>query len=426
VALGAATGVVLLWFTTISVFLLNVCGNNYSKVFIYDGCLGGGSVTVFIFCLLEVIVGAWFLRRYFLPLLFGRENYASFDKLKQEKLVGFIAQIVVRSSCCVQLMTILLGGWGLQLSMESGLFSQFNAKMYYHKLVETGESTTCQQAGMHHADVAALRTWYLAKYHMIAVHLWELAYIPGLTLDTWLHNLFLVLIAAMASQPEASLSDGHDQALVDAVGFSFILGASMNSLVKSCVVMYHYTAPNHIRQARWMEASIGGANLITLCFYFGFPIGFIATHWSRFGVVTVWVLLLSVLFLTCVEIRLVIVKRSIARAARRKAAVAKSSVAAVSLTFLCNSGTDAKNESVVVVGSNDCNDAILDSEKFLSPSAQHGNSRALLSPGASAPLSSGVAQTWSHRISSGSFFSFPLQMVEALQNQDEDRKLSLC
>merc|ERR1712057_154434 len=105
---------------------------------------------------------------------------------------------------------------------------------------------------MNHLDVAAIRSWYFTKYHMVAVHLWELAYIPGLTLDVWLHHLFVVLTAAIASQPEALTGNYNEQPLLDTVGFSFILGASMNAPVSMCVVLYHFTAPKYLTQAMWM------------------------------------------------------------------------------------------------------------------------------------------------------------------------------
>lgn len=331
--LGAAAGIVFLWFTTITVCLDRVVGNDFDKVFIYDGCLGSGSVTVFIFCLVEIIVGAWFLRRYFLPLLFGHELYESFDSLKQQKMVGFIAQIVVRLSCAVQLITIVSGAWGSQLTFDKGLFSVHNARKAYSKLLEQKIPTTCADAGMNHLDVAALRSWYFTKYHMVGVHVWELAYIPGLTIDSWGHHLFVIIVAAVVSQPEAPTGHFDEQPYLDTIGFSFIMGASLNSLVKVCVVMYHYCAPNYSRQASWMDASITGAWILLVTCYFGFPLVFTFLHWDKLGAVSLVVVVVGVLFLSFVEVRLIIVKRSISRAARRKALAAASAIACPGINY---------------------------------------------------------------------------------------------
>jgi hypothetical protein len=378
-----------------------------------------------IFCMLEVIAGAWFLRKFFLPLLFGREAYNSFDQLKQEKLVGFCAQIVVRASVFVQLMSILCGLWGGHLSMDTGFMANFNAKSYYHTLIESGESTSCHKAGMHHDDVAALRTWFIAKYHLIAVHLWELAFIPGLTLDTWLHHLVLVVIAAIASQPQAALGgNGLDQPLVDAVGFSFFLGAATNAFVKLPVVMYHYTAPNYLLQARCMEASIAGAWFILLFFYAAWPLFFTITHWSKFRTPTLVVILGGVLFFVLVEIRLVIVKRSIARAARKKAKAIKASQGALAGTTLLS--TEAAGAGAGVFPENIHSSAFDDPEKAVK---SHDVIKLDMGPAcAPSPFHEG-AHSAPLPLRGKAAPRNPItlfRLVEDLENQDEGRKLSQC
>lgn len=155
---GAILGIVLLWYGTVAFVVLNIFEDNYDRVFIYDGCLGKGSVTIFIFCLLEVIVGAWFIRKYLLPLLFN-PVWTTFDSLKQQKLIGFIAQIVVRTACAAQLVTIMFGGWGPQLTLETGLFAKHNAREAYNKLLDTKVPTSCKDDGMDHLDVAAMRSY---------------------------------------------------------------------------------------------------------------------------------------------------------------------------------------------------------------------------------------------------------------------------
>lgn len=319
--LGGLLAIVLLWFSTISYFVLDICTGDYTKVWIYEGCINNGTVTVFSFCMVEVIVAAWFLSKYFLPLLFGHALWDTFDNLKQQKLVGFIAQIVIRSSCASQLIGLGLGIWGNHMTLHHGMFPNHNAKLAYDHLLKTNEPTTCAQAGMNDNDVRAMRAWVFAKYHMMAVHIWELAFIPGLTLDGWLHHLFVIVVAAIGCQPTTLGRSAEIQPYIDLVGYSFILGASLNALVKACVVMYHYTAPNALQQARWMEASIAGAWFILLGFYLGFPLIVTVYHAKKLGIpTTICLFVLPVVFLVIVEVRLVLVKRSIARNARRKAA----------------------------------------------------------------------------------------------------------
>jgi hypothetical protein len=324
--LGGLIGLVLLWFGTVAVFFLEIVSDDYSAVFLYDGCINMGSVTVFMFCMLEVVVGAWFLGKYFLPILFGRELWDSFDPLKQQKLIGFIAQIVVRCACIVNLLNILaisVTSASPLFTLRDGFFSHWNAKLAYAKLIKDHVPTSC--AEMNSNEVWAIRTWYFAKYHMAAVHIWELSFIPGLTIDGWLHHVFVVIVAAIGCQPMMfdKRLNPTIQPYVDAVGFSFIFGASLNAFVKACVVMYHWRSPNHLSQAMWMNLSIAGAWMILICFYITLPCVVAGLNVDKIGwgpVLTV--VICPVIFLSCVEVRLVLVKRSIARNARRKAALA--------------------------------------------------------------------------------------------------------
>lgn len=206
------------------------------------------------------------------------------------------------------------------VNLEEGLFHMFNMKAARENLIKHGVVTTCHKAGMDAQAIHAYSSWALAKYQMVAVHIWELSFIPGLSIDGWLHHLFVVLVATVIGQPLSLTGNPQIQPLIDLVGFSFILGASLNSLVKCCVVMYHYTAPRALTQARWMEASITGACLITIFAYFGFPLWQAIWHAKAFGrLTTIFVVLIPITFLVVVEIRLVFVKLSISRKARRKA-----------------------------------------------------------------------------------------------------------
>jgi len=221
----------------------------------------------------------------------------------------------------VQLLVILGGGWGTHLTLEGGLFQKFNVKRAYEELTKHHVVTSCADAGMNHYDVAAMRAWWFSKFHMVAVHVWELSYIPGLSLEGWLHHLFVILVAIITTQPDLLLAGRQEvQPLIDSIGFSLILGASLNCLVKACVVMYHFTAPRALRQARWMEASIAGACLVLATFYTTIPLIISFVHARDFGpIVLIFMCLLPISFISVVEFRLILIKMSIARNARRKA-----------------------------------------------------------------------------------------------------------
>jgi len=284
---------------------------------------------------------------------------------------------------------------------------------------------------MNHGDVSTIRSWYFCKYHMVAVHLWELAFIPGLTLDGWCHHLFVVLCAAIASQPEAPTGKPGEQPFLDTIGFSFILGASLNCLVKMCVVMYHYTAPKYLVQARFMEGSIVGAILIEVVFYFTFPLVFTFTHYDKFSTAAVVIIIIGIIFLGFVEVRLVIVKRSIARNARTKARTQlNTSEAGEALTVTYNDppalGPNPPALAHTFSG--------IDSSPEAGVTATHspGGSRmgawgSNPPPQASSPQSSGNYSPplgGSSGLLSGT--SGLHEWVAALDSQDEGQKLSQC
>eukprot|EP00747_Dinoflagellata_sp_TGD_P092701 gnl/TRDRNA2_/TRDRNA2_165499_c0_seq2.p1 gnl/TRDRNA2_/TRDRNA2_165499_c0~~gnl/TRDRNA2_/TRDRNA2_165499_c0_seq2.p1 ORF type:complete len:274 (-),score=24.22 gnl/TRDRNA2_/TRDRNA2_165499_c0_seq2:56-877(-) len=180
-------------------------------------------------------------------------------------------------------------------------------------------ATTCAESGMEPHEAAALRLWAFAKFHMIAVHVWELALIPDLTLDSWLHHVFVIGVASIGSEPQALTGKPEIQPYLDSIGFFLIMGASLNSAVKACVVMYHLTAPNASKQANWMWASIAGAFLLTMTTYLALPCFFAFWHAQRLGALTLILCLLLLALLVFVEFRLILVKRLIAMKARSKA-----------------------------------------------------------------------------------------------------------
>lgn len=312
--MGSVVAIMLLWPSTIAVFVPEfLIRADPAKVLIENGCIGSGPVTVFSLILLQVSVASVLLKRCLAPTVF--QSWKEFDDLKQRKLVGFFAQITVRASVAVQILSHV---WS-QMNLRDGLFSNLNAKTAYQHMMDTKRATTCGEERFDPNDVLALRAWTFAKYHMIAVHIWELSFIPDLTLDSWLHHVFVICVASLASDPEALTGRPEIQPFVDSIGFFFILGASLNFLVKACVVMYHYSAPVAMRQAIWMWASTIGGLIIMLVFYIALPVAILCLHFNDFGLKTVALLSLLILFLSMVELRLLLVKRIIANNAMLKA-----------------------------------------------------------------------------------------------------------
>merc|ERR1712228_690053 len=105
-------------------------------------------------------------------------------------------------------------------------------------------------------DAAAMRSWTFARDAMMAVMVWELAFIPGLPLDAWLHHLFVILGVAMGSDPQLLGSRAPVQPLIDGISFFLVLGA---------------TLPAAARQAKWMMASIMVQALLVLVLFVGLP-----------------------------------------------------------------------------------------------------------------------------------------------------------
>merc|ERR1719213_614771 len=106
--------------------------------------------------------------------------------------------------------------------MEDGLFADFNVKEANARLVSHKQVTTCSEAGMTLNDAAAMRSWTFARDAMMAVMAWELAFIPELPLDSWLHHVFVILGVAIGSDPHLG-SRAQVQPLIDGIAFFLVL-----------------------------------------------------------------------------------------------------------------------------------------------------------------------------------------------------------
>jgi len=234
--------------------------------------------------------------------------------LKQQKLVGFIVKILVRISCAVQIISLV----SPEFNMEDGLFAHFNVKEANARLVNHKQVTTCLEAGMTLNDAAAMRSWTFARDDMMAVMVWELAFIPELPLDAWLHHLFVIMGVAMGSDPQLLGSRAQIQPLIDGISFFLVLGATLAAAVEGAVLMYHFSAPTAARQAKWMMISIVVQALLVLILFVSFPCAVVFMHLESFGCYQSIGIAVIIGLLAAVEVKMIIVKLAIFRNARRK------------------------------------------------------------------------------------------------------------
>jgi hypothetical protein len=230
-------------------------------------------------------------------------------------MVGFFVKIAVRIAVAVQVL-FLVTPW---VSVENGLFGDFNMKEAYSNLVHKGKTDTCADAGMTLRDAVALRAWTFARDDMMAVMVWELAFIPSLPLDAWSHHLFVIFGVTLGSDPRLLGANAGIQPDVDAISFFLILGAAFAALVEGAVLMYHFRAPAAAIQARWMLASMAIQATIVVVFFGILPGAFVVRKWKSFGSIA-FGFMVVLAFLVLVEIKMIVVKWAIVKNSWRKAA----------------------------------------------------------------------------------------------------------
>jgi hypothetical protein len=201
-------------------------------------------------------------------------------------------------------------------------------KHAYKELVNNLSATTCAQAGMDVSAAVALRAWTFTRDDMMAVMAWELAFIPDLPLDAWLHHLFVILGVAIGSDPQVLGGNSALQPLIDGVSFFLVLGAAFAALVEAAVLMYHFSAPKAAQQAKWMIVSMAIQALLVVVFFVVLPVTVVLIHLDDFGGLAIGFILVLI-FLAAVEVKMLIVKWAIVKSARRKA---QRQAAAVPLT----------------------------------------------------------------------------------------------
>lgn len=285
--------------------------SDLATVFVSEGCIGATTQTVFVLCLLVVLLACTLLHAIVTPWIFG-SKWQAYDHLKRRKMVGFFVKIFVRLSCAVQLL-VLVAPW---FDLAEGLFAHFNVQAA-NRLLHFAASTTCAAAGMSQEDATALRVWVFVRDSITAVMAWELAFIPELPLNAWLHHLFVILGVALGSDPQMTAPYPHLLPLIESVTFLLVLGATMAAAVEVCVLMYHFVAPDGRRQAFWMAASIVVQAIVVLVLFVWLPACVIAEHYGNLDMLGCFIVFLLA-FLAVVESRMMVIKWFIVKNARRK------------------------------------------------------------------------------------------------------------
>lgn len=223
-------------------------------------------------------------------------------------------KILVRVACAVQISALIAP----RFDLETGLFASFNVK---HETADSHQRhtvQTCEDAGMTLGDAVALRAWTFARDDMMAVMVWELAFIPELPADAWLHHLFVILGVVIGSDGQLLASRAPVQPLVDGIALFLVLGAALAALVEAAVLMYHLSHASPSAQARWMVRSIVAQAAIVLVFFVALP-GLVALMHLHELEGLAFGLLALLAFLAAVEVKMIVVKWAIVKSARRKA-----------------------------------------------------------------------------------------------------------
>lgn len=312
--LAVTASILILWKPTLVVIFKDYFyETDLSTVCLHDACIGSTTQTVFVFCLLEVLVAAVLLKNFVVPALFGTKSWTGFDEIKRKKIVGYVIKITVRVSCAIQIFVLV---WPY-FSMQDGLFASANVKKAYVDLVRDKIITSCEQADMSLLDAAALRAWVFVRDNLMAVMVWELAYIPELQVDVWFHHLFIILGVTLGSDPQLLGSFIALQPFIDGIAFWLVLGAALMAVQEFGVLMYHVSAPKVHQQAAWMKVSAWTQLIVVIACFVGPPISLVVQHRKKFGPLFLTALLVLA-FLIFLELKMILSKRSIIAHALQK------------------------------------------------------------------------------------------------------------
>eukprot|EP01065_Artemidia_motanka_P018453 TRINITY_DN2176_c0_g1_i1.p1 TRINITY_DN2176_c0_g1~~TRINITY_DN2176_c0_g1_i1.p1 ORF type:complete len:404 (+),score=118.16 TRINITY_DN2176_c0_g1_i1:65-1213(+) len=205
-----------------------------------SSCTANKGVTGICACALVILSCAQVLRKLTLPWLMGaRWSTLGTDGwqtgVRQRRIVGQFVALLLRLSCFVGLLEVTplwtLGGG-----------------MRFDALSDRG--TTCDPSS---SDAAAVRAFFMARMWLATLMIFELAYVPGMQWDDWLHHVGTIVFCSVTTDP--SLGSGDIAPHVQAVGFSFTFGAAVAWVNYLFLIGYHFSAGNPRRQGLLMGVS---------------------------------------------------------------------------------------------------------------------------------------------------------------------------
>eukprot|EP01060_Flectonema_neradi_P038973 TRINITY_DN8368_c2_g1_i1.p1 TRINITY_DN8368_c2_g1~~TRINITY_DN8368_c2_g1_i1.p1 ORF type:complete len:313 (+),score=42.18 TRINITY_DN8368_c2_g1_i1:77-1015(+) len=233
-------------------------GHLPSRVVVSDTCCAGNGMSVLIAASLNVTMVALILRRLLLPRYFPNwQNLGgSQEKLfiRQRKIVVMCIAFMLRGVCLIGMFQVLPS-----FSYEKGL--TFKA---------TSAGSPCDITA---PDVPAVRSFYLARCWISALMIWELAYIPGLQWDDYVHHIFVLAAVVTTTDP----SFGGDKFTGDsqAAGMVVLFGACLASFNYLFLLCYNIFQSHPSRQAICMFiAAIYSWSWQLLCFVY-YPLSII-------------------------------------------------------------------------------------------------------------------------------------------------------
>jgi len=268
-----------------------------------QGNVGVSTLPTFVLCLLDVLIAALILKKLVVPPLFGQEAWTSFDDLKRRVLVGYFVKIIGRASCFIQIAIFVAS----QMGVGVGVFGK--------SIVLSSE-----EAGMTLEDSVAMRGWIVGRYSMMSVMVWDLACNPELSVDSWLHHIFLIFGGCLTTDPQLLTSQENVRPFIDSVVIFWSLGGSWAGLVETCNIMYHLNSKNPKNQAMWMQSAICLQLIMVIVFFVTLPTLVLIKHNDHIGQLASVIVALIVI-LVAIEAKNIFVKISVVKHAESKASV---------------------------------------------------------------------------------------------------------
>ena len=296
--------ILLMWMPLFVVFFPGwIYTNNLSDVFLFQGCIRWSMHALFIICLMDIVISSRLLR-VVSPVLFGAETWASFDNLKQRKLISMVIFVMMAISCSIQLVILVAP----QSDLEEGLFGNFNMGESNVELQRNDTARTCEGAGITMKDATALRAWYLLREPLIAYLSWELAFIPEQAICVWVHHLLTILLVGMLVEPQMQVYQTEVLPLLDQFAVFPMIVATVTPIGNIGVIMYHYNHKNPKRQAVWMLMSALLLGILLLPFHLILPYVWVIKNYERLGGALIFGMLFTQTLFTILDGRVVWIK----------------------------------------------------------------------------------------------------------------------